>query len=257
MTFSSIHRGAGLPAYRQISQILRRRIARSKYTDRLPTEDELMREFKVARQTIRAAVAKLVDDGLLERFPGRGTFVLPAERRNSLWRIRALEDILDQRFPEPPKIISAAFRSAGDDREAAAALQLDPREKMFCVVALRTSEGLPYSCSQIILPSDVGRALSSRLTEEVYSTPMIRAVERRCGVQITRAIQSASAVLASDEIASLLEIEHGAPVLVLARTYFTSDGRPIEHVRMQGRPDRYQHTIEFTRQKSDRRRDPP
>jgi GntR family transcriptional regulator len=251
MTFSGIHRG-GLPAYRQIAQILRNRIANSDYTNRLPTEDELIREFKVARQTVRAAIANLVDDGLLERFPGRGTFVLPLEQRNSPWRIRTLEDILGQRFPEPPKIISTAFRSAREDGHAATALQLDRDDKMFCVVALRTLDGLPYSCSKIMLPGDIGRALSRRLTEEIYSVPMIRAVERQCGIRINRAVQCATAEPACNETARLLEIEDGAAVLVLERTYFTSEGRPIEYVRTQGRSDRYQHTIEFTRQKSNR-----
>jgi GntR family transcriptional regulator len=244
--FSGVRRG-GLPAYRQIAQILRGRIADSDYPERLPTEDELMREFSVGRHTIRAAIAKLVDDGLLERFPGRGTFVLPVEQRTSLWRIRSLEDILDQQFPEPPKIISAEFRPATDDREAARTLQLGGKESIFCIVAVRTSEGRPYSCSQITLPGDIGGAVSANLSEEVYSTPMIRAVERRCRVQINRAVQSTTAEAASEQIAELLEVKKGTAVLLLARTYFTAEGRPIEYARMYGRPDRYQHTIEFTR----------
>ena len=240
-------RRAGSPVYRQISQILRERIAGDEYADRLPTEDELMREFIVGRHTIRAAVSKLVDEGLLERFPGRGTFVLPPERRASLWRIRSLEDILDQKFPEPPRIISAKFRSAKSDQEGAEALQLNRNEQMFCIVALRTSEGHPHSCSKIMLPQDIGNALSDKLSEEIKSGPVIRAVERHCRVLIDRAVQSATAEAATNDVAKLLDIKSGDAVLVLARTYFTTEGRPIEYARMFGRPDRYRHTIEFTR----------
>ena len=244
-------RRVGPPAYRQISQILRERISEDQYPERLPTEDALMREFKVGRQTIRAAVSKLVDDGLLERFPGRGTFVLPPQERRSLWSIRSLEDILDQQFPEPPKIIAAEFRPAQSDREAALALELSRDEQMFCVVALRTLDGHPYSCSKIMLPPDIGRALSDRLSEEVHSGPVVRAVERQCRVQIDRAVQSATAEAASKDVADLLAIKSGSAVLVLARTYFTTDGRPIEYARMFGRSDRYRHTIEFTRHRTD------
>ena len=243
-----LHRGAA-PAYRQIAQLLRSRIIGGKYTDRLPTDDELMQEFEVGRHTVRAAVARLVDEGLVERFPGRGTFILAPEQRASPWGIRSLEDILDQRFTEPPRIISAKFLTATHDLGASEALQIDATDQMLCILALRTVHSLPYSCSQIFLPGEIGRVLIDRLPHHVASTPMIHAIEQECHLVVTRAVQTASATTAPKEVAALLDVQAKTGVLLLVRTYFTAEDRPLEHARMFGHPDRYRHTIEFTRQR--------
>src|SRR4051812_48234171 len=62
------------PAYHQIAQVLRERIASGNFPvgTQLPTEDEIMKAFRVSRHTVRAAVHTLVVDGLVERFAGRG-----------------------------------------------------------------------------------------------------------------------------------------------------------------------------------------
>jgi len=67
----------GLPKYRVISSILRNRIELGQYGrgQKLPTEDEFIKEFDVSKITIRHALSQLGDEGLIERFSGRGTFV--------------------------------------------------------------------------------------------------------------------------------------------------------------------------------------
>jgi GntR family transcriptional regulator len=68
---------APVPPYRQIAEILRRRIASGGYLPdtRIPTESELVDEFEVARTTARRAVAVLRDDGLIYTVPNRGSYV--------------------------------------------------------------------------------------------------------------------------------------------------------------------------------------
>lgn len=65
------------PPYRQIADIMRRRIESGQYPPdtRIPTESELVEAFEVARTTARRAVAALRDEGLVYTVPQRGTYV--------------------------------------------------------------------------------------------------------------------------------------------------------------------------------------
>lgn len=68
---------APVPPYRQIAEILRRRIDSGKYPPdtRIPTESEIIEEFEVARTTARRAVGVLREDGLIYTVPQRGSYV--------------------------------------------------------------------------------------------------------------------------------------------------------------------------------------
>jgi GntR family transcriptional regulator len=68
---------APVPPYRQIAEILRRRIDSGKYRPdtRIPTESELVGEFEVARTTARRAVGVLREEGLIYTVPNRGSYV--------------------------------------------------------------------------------------------------------------------------------------------------------------------------------------
>ena len=66
-----------MPRYAQLADILRRRIARNRWPPgtQLPTLQELMKEFDVARVTVRQAMELLARDGLVRAGRGRGSFV--------------------------------------------------------------------------------------------------------------------------------------------------------------------------------------
>jgi GntR family transcriptional regulator len=68
---------APLPPYRQIAEIIKRRILAGQYKPdtRIPTESELVETYEVARTTARRAVAALRDEGLVYTVPQRGTYV--------------------------------------------------------------------------------------------------------------------------------------------------------------------------------------
>ena len=74
---ASINPNSPVPLYKQVLNILNDQIARQelKFGDKLPSEAELMKQFGVSRITVRAAISELVEDGILERSQGKGTFV--------------------------------------------------------------------------------------------------------------------------------------------------------------------------------------
>lgn len=68
---------ASPPHYIRIAETLRRHIAAGDYQpgDLLPSEAQLMTEFRVSRHTVRAALARLGQDGLITRVKGKGSIV--------------------------------------------------------------------------------------------------------------------------------------------------------------------------------------
>jgi len=69
------------PVYRQVADVLRRRIASGELPPNrpVPSETQLEAEFEIARGTARKAIAVLREDGLVVTIPGRGTFVNPVD----------------------------------------------------------------------------------------------------------------------------------------------------------------------------------
>jgi GntR family transcriptional regulator len=239
-------RGSPIPLYYQVLQVVRERIASRHYppTGQLPTDEALTREFQVSRHTVRAAMDKLVADGLIERFAGRGTFVTQRSRPHTQWTIESIEDLIDTSFADTFTVLSARFVKPQTVPSVSTLFQADRPEVLFHVRAIRSSEEGPYSYSNLFFPRDIGEKLpQERFTER----PLLLLAEEYAGVVATQARQVVSAQHADRETADLLRIRFGEPVLVMERTYFDDDGRAIEHTLIQYRPDRYQQTVVFSR----------
>lgn len=236
------------PLYHQILEVLRRRISAGEYAvgGQLPTEETLVRDFDVSRHTVRAAVHQLVADGIIERFPGRGSFIVRTQAPASHWSIESVEDLIGISFADRYAVIAAGLAPAARHPVAAALYDLRPDDGVFHIQAVRSAAAGPYAYSTIDLPPDIGRRLPRRLFGK---RPFLLLVEEFCGFTAVRARQVASAVAASRETARRLRTRLGAPLLVLERTYYTRDGRPIEFVRIQYRPDRFQNVANFWRRR--------
>lgn len=246
-----MRRGGPVPLYFQILQTIRARIASGAYPagSQLPTDEALIQEFGVSRHTVRSAVQELVSIGLIERFAGKGSFVLRSRPAPSQWSIGSVEDFIDTSFVHKYDILGAAVAPASTYAAAAAILGIGGDDQLFCVRAVRSSREGPYAYSYVYFPVDIGEKLPRDLFTK---RPLILLVEEYCGLPAFTVKQVASAEAADDEVAVHFDVRPGHPLLVLERTYFTLEGRPIEHTRIRYRPDRYQQTVNFLR-----RQDPP
>ena len=98
---------------------------------------------------------------------------------------------------------------------------------------------------------DLRKSHADRLPDDwaarLATTRLLHLVEEHCGVEAHRVRQVSSAVTVPDDVAVLLAVPAGAPVLSLERTYFDRDGGVIEHSRILGRADRCQQVVELFR----------
>lgn len=239
------------PAYLHILDQLRGRISRGDYAvgDKLPTDEALMTEFGVCRYTARAAVQILVNDQVVRRYRGRGSFVVATPETSGQWALTSLDDLIDHSFAHTVRVVESEIVAAKDEPAAAAALDVTGLLQRLLVVR-EGNNALPYTCSVVYLPADLVKKLPKNALTGRLKGQIIRMLETHCGLRVHRARQVAGAEPALGAVARHLEVPEGAPLLVLERTYTTADGRAVEHTRVFCRPDRYRQTVEFERRRA-------
>ncbi len=234
-----------MPLYHQIYLVLRQEILNGvyNYDDRVPSELELVNEYKVSRVTARGALDELAEEGLVKRERGRGTRV--QFRRPSLPLASSveglLENLLAMGLETDVSLIDFEYVSAST--EVAGALQCPPGTIVQRAVRIRSFESGPFSYLVTHVPQDIGRNYDAN---DLASEPLLQLLERS-GVVVEGAQQRISATLADADVADLLETEVGTALLEISRIVTDQEGRPVEFIRALYRPDRYQYQMVLSR----------
>jgi GntR family transcriptional regulator len=237
---ANLSRG-GTSLHRQVYLVLRDRLLAGSFAAgaQLPTEPELCEQFGVSRITLRRAVADLVEEGLLERVQGRGTFVTaraatqqPAGTRGYVEETRALSSDTTLRVLE--------FENLPAPGWVAGRLRLLPGEPVQRSVRLRLRHGVPV----VQLTTWVPRRWSETITRaELARRPMHELLTER-GVRFGRVLQEIGAGLADPLQAQRLEVGVGAPLLTIDRVVHDAAGMPVEYVCIVLTPERSRFVID-------------
>jgi GntR family transcriptional regulator len=233
------------PRYIQVYSTVRDWIYQGSYKpgSRLPTEEELCRLFAVSRITTRKAVDMLVDEGLVERQPGRGTFVV--EDLADAPVIGEMEQLLRkvERLGKTSRIAHAEVTEVEADTETARDLALPPGARVQRASHVRLTDKQPIGYVVTYIPA----SLKVRFDlSELNESPMLTLLERK-GVDIASADQVISATLADARLASLLGTTVGAPLVHIRLVVFDSERRPVERLVAWYRGDHYHHHVHLTR----------
>ena len=140
-----ITKKGSLSKYIQIADTLRGQISSGEYQhhDQLPNEEALCIQFNASRGTVREAIRLLVEEGLLRREQGRGTFVNPL-RRSGMFTLTSFdEDMLRQnRIPSTQLLVAEVIPAQG---EIAEKLNIPHGEPVIHIVQLRLADGKPVA----------------------------------------------------------------------------------------------------------------
>lgn len=232
-----------VPRYHQIYLVLRERLAAGEFagTAALPGEMELAREYRVSRVTMRAALNLLVQDRLIVRQRGRGTFVRPSDvARAGPPLLGLLENLVAMGLKTSVRVLELATVPASPD--VAEGLRIEPGGMVQRAVRIRSHRGGPVSHLTTYVPLAVAKFRRRVLA----MTPMLQLLEE-AGVKVAGAEQTVSAKLAEPTIARLLEVEVGAPLLAVTRVVHDHKGRRVQLLRGLYRPDRYQYRMQLSR----------
>lgn len=242
-------RDKAIPLYYQLETVLRKKIFSGDFVpgSPLPSEDALAAEYQVSRITVRQALASLEQDGLVIRQRGKGTFVSETAGHFELPRftgsiedlvlmgIRSTTEVKDFSWIDPPEHIKDKLQVG--------------KEKVLRIEKIRSIENSPFSHVYNYLPLEIGEKLPSDLVKD---KPMLMILEDELGIRAIEADQSVEATIADAEIASLLDIRVGDPLLKAERTVYDVKHSPVEYVSVMYRADKYAFTMKLKRKRTEK-----
>jgi len=228
----------GTPLYLQLARNLRDHIESGGITpgNALPSERDLSEMAGISRVTVRKAIEQLIEEGVLFRKQGSGTFVAR--------RIEAPASVLssfthDARSRgEDPGVIWMMKNYAQPTEEEAAALAIALSARVARLGRVRLSGGEPLAIEHAVVPADCLPDLSA-IGDSLYEAM------GRSGFRPTSGTQRVRASLATPTEAGLLSVRHNSEVLRIERLTRIPGGRAVEFTRSVYRGDRYDFVTEL------------
>ncbi|WP_412988767.1 GntR family transcriptional regulator [Pediococcus siamensis] len=227
----------GSPIYIQIHNEIKKSIEAGKWKigDRIPAERDLAEQFNVSRMTLRQAIQTLVDEGILERRVGSGTFVANQKVQEKMSGVTSFTDLMLAQGKTPSsKTIS--YHAGQPSMSESEKLQLKDGELVLRMERIRYADKVPICFETATVPERLVKSFSkAEVTSSLYRT-----LEQKAGLVPGKATQTVSAMLASEKIAEYLDVKRGEAILRLRQVSYLQDGQPFEYVRTQYVGERFE-----------------
>jgi len=236
----------GTPKWLQVAGILRRGLEIGEFPpgETMPTEAQLNNAFGISRTTARAALNKLVQEGVLMRRSGVGSVVLGPKVDQPVSQIRGFtEDMLLRGLKPSFEVMTARWATASG--EASHALGLSSSDTPFMIERLlKANDRLIGHSVSWVRPDIFGRREPPD-REYLASASLYAWLREHLTVIISGGVEYIEAQVASPDVAHLLDVAPASAVLVVTRVARTSEGLPIEFAVVTYRSDRYRFRVEL------------
>ncbi|MFN2744987.1 MULTISPECIES: GntR family transcriptional regulator [unclassified Bacillus (in: firmicutes)] len=242
-----IKKDSHIPIYYQIETEIKKMVETKdlKPGDLIPSEREFAEKYEVSRMTVRQAVNNLVNEGILVRKRGKGTFIAKPKIEQPLKGLTSFSEDMKSRGMTPGTNM-LGFGIIACDQRTAHKLEIAEGSPVYEVKRIRLADEIPMAYEISYLPAD----LIKGLTEDIMSASLYDYVENTLSLTIDRAAQTLEPSIATQAESEPLDIDVGAPVLLIERCSYLEDGRPFEMVKSVYRGDRYKFVIDMKRKET-------
>lgn len=236
-----IDKNSPIPLYFQLKEIIGQCIEDNTFVagDILPSENELVEKYKISRMTVKQALDSLAAEGSVTRIKGKGTFVAEKKIEQNVLGLTGFSEDMVLRGMKPSSAIIENRQITAPQNIA----KILSTNNVNLIKRIRSADGCPLGIEESYIPTSTLPVVSnSTLESSLYDY-----LENVLNKKISYAKQSLEASVVSKETAELLNIDEGAPVLILNRTTVLDDGTPFEFTRTIFRGDRYKYIVELKR----------
>ena len=216
--------------YKQVQELLREEIASGKLKegDLIPSEQDLARCYGVSQGTVRKAILDLTHQGIFYRRQGKGTFVVFDKTSRGRYRnFRFVEGLHSELVNVNLAFLKIQVIPARG--EIARAIRLENGSKAIRLdrIGKIQDEFLIFTTSY--LPKYLYKGLEKYTAEDFLKNTLWKLQEIYFGIRVEKREEFISAVVADGEMAALLEVEKGSPLLRIEATLTSFAGKVVEY----------------------------
>ncbi len=234
-----MQRHASAPLWQQLLLDLRRRVAAGAFTTSFPGELDLVSEYAVSRHTVREALRRLREEGVVTASRGRRPSLAPVEVLQPLGALASLFATVEAQGLEQRSIVRHLDQRK--DGVVASRLELEESTPLLYLERLRLAGGEPLALDRVWLPADLAGQL---LGVDFTRTGLYDELATHCGIHLTGGTEQVRAVQPRGAEAELLALPPTAALLLIERTSLLHD-RPVELRHTVVRGDRFGITASY------------
>lgn len=225
-----------IPLYQQLKEKIEEKIELEEWMlgDKILSENDLREMYQISRNTVQKALDELVQEGVLERRRGRGTFVAKPKIDQPLTGFYSFSKIIASQGMKPRDII-LSIESEIVNYKVAGKLQINEDDNIIALRRLRTANEEPIILETSYLPK---RLVPELRTADLKSLSLYNLLEKKFNIFVVKAKETFEPVIVRESESGLLQIDSGSPGLLLDRIAYDSNGNVVEYCRSIVRGDR-------------------
>ena len=229
-----------IPAYIRSHDALKKKIDDGfwEISQRLPSERDLADDYEVSRMTLRQAITLLVEEGILERRVGSGTYVASHRVQEKMRGTTSFTEIVRSQGKTPSSQVVSYQHKPANETEIQQ-LQLKTSDYVVRMERVRYADNMPLVFEVASIPEKLIREFKREdIAEHFFQTLTDN------GYEIGKSQQTIYAKNASERVANYLKVPKNHAVLALTQVSYFTDGRPFEYVHSQYVGDRFEFYLE-------------
>lgn len=233
-----------LPLYVQTQNYLLELIEDGTYKpgDQLPSESDLAEKLGISRPTLREALLKLEQDGVVVRRHGIGTFVTTGFKRRLKSGLERLESILQLAGQQSLQVNYDTLQVAAEkaDKLTADQLRVSPGTFLTTVRRVIVLDKTPVAFMQDCVLASV---LSPDEINDNFKGSVLDMLIKKRGSQISHAVADIIPVVADNSLAEKLCVDTGEAILLMEEILFDDESEPVEFSRNYFVPDFFRFRV--------------
>lgn len=241
-----------VPLYYQLKCILEQQIDSGYFQpgEKIPSENELCKQYKISRTTVRQAIYELVNISKLIRTQGCGTFAANSRVSAPFYKLSGFsQDMKSQGRIPHSKILQ--LTPMLPPAVVAKRLLINENEAVISIKRLRYADNQVIGLDHCYFPL---KRFSNLLDEDLENNSLYEILIEKYDTNPSRSISDIQAIKCPREIADLLQITPADPVLHLSEIVYDQNNLAFEYGDHYNRGDRYSYHTEIHKQENETRK---